>query len=328
MACLLQRSHTMKACINVWKMPLATSSTFTGGIVAFEAFAASGTPQIAVELSKNNTRGEKRWKSTIFLGKTLVSLRFFLELFSIRQVVRGCFAWQKPLPFKEPASCVAVLCRNCRILKKPGQYQDLMVLASTGSNEADYRTLVILVLFMLLHIKKMTLFLLDFWRNSVISCFLRPRSFDEDLLLPAGSPLPPQAFTYLREDYGQQGRRAGSACFGFAANLESLGESHRISSFYSNTYDMELSGSINLHFFRPYGRPRKPREMSSEDFAAAAHELATRGEEEWPGVVLGGKVENDHSGFPLQLRRFFDVFYEEFVKSLLPRHQVRKRINI
>ena len=27
--------------------------------------------------------------------------------------------------------------RNCRILKKPGQYQDLMVLASTGMNEVQ-----------------------------------------------------------------------------------------------------------------------------------------------------------------------------------------------
>lgn len=77
--------------------------------------------------------------------------------------------------------------RNCRILKKPGQYQDLMVLASTGMNEA---------------------------------------------------------FTYLREDYGQLGRPAGSACFGFANNVT------------------------------------KPQEMSPEDFAAATHALAERGQED------------------------------------------------
>ena len=58
------------------------------------------------------------------------------------------------------------MCRNCRILKKPGQYQDLMVLATTGLNEA---------------------------------------------------------FTYLREDYGPAGRRAGAACFGFQGTLERLG---------------------------------------------------------------------------------------------------------
>eukprot|EP00435_Cladocopium_sp_Y103_P020526 s4382_g5.t1 len=77
--------------------------------------------------------------------------------------------------------------RNCRILKKPGQYQDLMVLASTGMNEA---------------------------------------------------------FTYLREDYGQLGRPAGSACFGFAANVT------------------------------------KPQEMSPEDFTAATQALAERGQED------------------------------------------------
>ena len=32
--------------------------------------------------------------------------------------------------------CSLCCSRNCKILKKPGQYQDLMVLASTGSNEA------------------------------------------------------------------------------------------------------------------------------------------------------------------------------------------------
>ena len=77
--------------------------------------------------------------------------------------------------------------RNCRILKKPGQYQDLMVLASTGVNEA---------------------------------------------------------FTYLREDYGQLGRPAGSACFGFAANVT------------------------------------KPSQMSEEDFASAAQALTERGQQD------------------------------------------------
>ncbi|CAJ1370608.1 unnamed protein product [Effrenium voratum] len=73
--------------------------------------------------------------------------------------------------------------RNCRILKKPGQYQDLMVLASTGSNEA---------------------------------------------------------FTYLKEDYGSQGRRFGSACFGFQGNVE------------------------------------MPKDMSPEDFHSATMELSAR----------------------------------------------------
>lgn len=53
-----------------------------------------------------------------------------------------------------------------------------------------------------------------------------------------------EAFTYLREDYGQLGRPAGSACFGFAANVT------------------------------------KPQEMSPEDFAAATHALAERGQED------------------------------------------------
>ena len=37
-----------------------------------------------------------------------------------------------------------------------------------------------------------------------------------------------QAFTYLKEDYGSQGRRFGSACFGFQGNVETLGSNPKM----------------------------------------------------------------------------------------------------
>eukprot|EP00927_Polykrikos_kofoidii_P011821 TRINITY_DN15053_c0_g1_i1.p1 TRINITY_DN15053_c0_g1~~TRINITY_DN15053_c0_g1_i1.p1 ORF type:complete len:1197 (-),score=178.02 TRINITY_DN15053_c0_g1_i1:19-3090(-) len=64
---------------------------------------------------------------------------------------------------EECAQHFIYLHRTCRILKKTGQYQDLIILGSTGNN---------------------------------------------------------QAYTYLEEDYGRQGRVAGSPCFGFSGNLE------------------------------------------------------------------------------------------------------------
>ncbi|CAE7335536.1 unnamed protein product, partial [Symbiodinium pilosum] len=52
---------------------------------------------------------------------------------------RGCsetFTENLHLRVSDAARHFLYLHRNCKILKKPGQYQDLMVLASTGSNEA------------------------------------------------------------------------------------------------------------------------------------------------------------------------------------------------
>eukprot|EP00439_Symbiodinium_sp_Y106_P044984 s1840_g5.t1 len=52
---------------------------------------------------------------------------------------RGCmetFTENLHLRVADAARHFLYLHRNCKILKKPGQYQDLMVLASTGSNEA------------------------------------------------------------------------------------------------------------------------------------------------------------------------------------------------
>ncbi|CAE7555483.1 unnamed protein product [Symbiodinium natans] len=52
---------------------------------------------------------------------------------------RGCAATLEEnlhLRVEDAARHFLYLHRNCKILKKPGQYQDLMVLASTGSNEA------------------------------------------------------------------------------------------------------------------------------------------------------------------------------------------------
>lgn len=86
--------------------------------------------------------------------------------------------------------------RNCKILKKPGQYQDLMVLGSTGNN---------------------------------------------------------QAYTYLEDDYGDMGRKAGSTCFSFEANLSDDSETKDPQAFHSARARLEERGREDVLLVAGYG---------------------------------------------------------------------------
>ena len=104
-----------------------------------------------------------------------------------------------------------------------------------------------------------------------------------------------EAFTYLREDYGPAGRKAGAPCFGFQGTLEHLG-AMKSAVFGSET---ARNAGILVDFdgfswiFDDFGLilerrsptlmrfgPRKPKDMSPEDFALAAHGLDARGRED------------------------------------------------
>lgn len=89
--------------------------------------------------------------------------------------------------------------RTCKILKKPGQYQDLMILASTGNN---------------------------------------------------------QAYTYLDVDYGKDGRKRGSACFGFSGNVTPTGSPE---SDVDMIKEFERRGKPDVELISSYGSDPKNR---------------------------------------------------------------------
>eukprot|EP00930_Biecheleria_cincta_P034471 TRINITY_DN23825_c0_g1_i1.p1 TRINITY_DN23825_c0_g1~~TRINITY_DN23825_c0_g1_i1.p1 ORF type:complete len:1136 (-),score=191.46 TRINITY_DN23825_c0_g1_i1:236-3196(-) len=103
---------------------------------------------------------------------------------------------------EEAAMHFVYLHRNCKILKKPGQYQDLMVLGSTGNN---------------------------------------------------------QAYTYLEEDYGHIGRKAGSTCFGFEGNLSDDSETQDRQAFRSARTLLEERGREDVLLVAGYGTDAQNR---------------------------------------------------------------------
>lgn len=101
---------------------------------------------------------------------------------------------------EEAAAHFIYLHRTCKILKKPGQYQDLMILASTGNN---------------------------------------------------------QAYTYLDTDYGKDGRKKGSECFGFSGNVAM--ENGNAESNSALVHELERRGMPDVELVKQYGSDPKNR---------------------------------------------------------------------
>jgi len=100
----------------------------------------------------------------------------------------------------EASAHFVYLHRTCKILKKPGQYQDLMILASTGNN---------------------------------------------------------RAYTYLDTDYGKDGRKKGSECFGFSGNVTP--ENGTLESNAAMVKELERRGKPDVELISSYGADPKNR---------------------------------------------------------------------